>query len=63
MDVLRERMKAGVQQFPLHPAVAIQRAMKYVLVQYVRLPAPEFTMKLEQLGQQLALPDLLKDVL
>lgn len=33
MDVLRERMKAGVQQFPLHPAVAIQRAMKYVLVQ------------------------------
>lgn len=33
VDVLRERMKAGVQQFPLLPVLAIQTAINYILLQ------------------------------
>lgn len=33
VDVLRERMQAGVRRFPLHPALAVQKVMKYILVQ------------------------------
>lgn len=33
VDVLRERMKAGVWQFPLLPVLAIQKVMKHIFVQ------------------------------